>query len=403
MFDFLTEKKRYYILNHPELGKPFISGNTIINKKLLVENIKAFAPSICSVEQPENIRFTDKEIIKIIEEIENPQVTHAQVNNTELRGIADRILKEAGFEIFHHAGEREDLNDWHGKESYIRCVHNMRMDSDFTKYKEIIKENKESGLPFGDKKFEIYSTCIDFSLVANLIPGISQQIQVPKLSNVKIDQLELYTRFIDTGGQISHAEFGIFNNVSSMNVPDEQPNKFVGRKHFMPNFIRCWLLIEPKEIKKTPIGTRPVKIEIKRKGLLGYFGFKKMVTMPETIYKTERVITRNTKVLLLKEIITTHDASIAYLMEFVIQADVPEGMRSKRRGMYPRMRIILSKKMAEIVLVYLLQNPEQYNELIKEILRNGNYKNSLNIFQTQLPTKGIIVENYTSGYKFTAA
>jgi hypothetical protein len=42
--------------------------------------------------------------------------------------IADKVLREAGFEVFVHAAGREDLNDWHPEKlnNYVRAVHLLR-------------------------------------------------------------------------------------------------------------------------------------------------------------------------------------------------------------------------------------------------------------------------------------
>ena len=94
MFDFLTEEKRNFIINHPEIGKPYFSGR--INKKLFIDNLRAFASQIGIT--PEEI----ERIKKVIEGISSP----------EFQDLIERLFYETGFEVYIWGGGRGDLNDW---------------------------------------------------------------------------------------------------------------------------------------------------------------------------------------------------------------------------------------------------------------------------------------------------
>ena len=68
MFEFLPDTKRGILVNHNSLGKPFFSG--AMTKHQLIQNIRAFATELCSRELAEPRRFSGKEILSIVKEIE---------------------------------------------------------------------------------------------------------------------------------------------------------------------------------------------------------------------------------------------------------------------------------------------------------------------------------------------
>lgn len=68
MFDFLSAEKRNVITEHSELGKPFFAGQ--IDKKVFIENLRAFARDLCNKELDSKIRFRPRELVMVIRQLE---------------------------------------------------------------------------------------------------------------------------------------------------------------------------------------------------------------------------------------------------------------------------------------------------------------------------------------------
>ena len=129
MFDFLAEGKRQILINHPSLGKILSSPETIDQ---FCANLHAFERDLCSPEREERIRFTDSEIERI-------EKYARSVFSDELKDLSHRIFSEAGFEVYHHAAWRQDLNDWVDIEScYVRAVHRLH---GYTLHQKMLEAN----------------------------------------------------------------------------------------------------------------------------------------------------------------------------------------------------------------------------------------------------------------------
>lgn len=111
----------------------------------------------------------------------------------------------------------------------------------------------------------------------------------------------------------------------------------------------------------------------------------------------EGVNVKSAKALPLKYIVNTDDMRRAYLLQFFIQKFVPDG--GGRGGGYPVVYVVASINLVEEIVSFLLRNPDLYIDLVREFLPKSLFPNvNRGILEAHsLPTKGLVLENYTSG------
>ena len=368
MFDFLNPKKRNILLEHPELGKPLLAGE--IDKVTFIQNLRAFYADLCSKGLPEEKRFTKEEIERIIREVEGKDT------NQELKILAQRLFNEAGFEIFHWAGGRADLNDWiPDMQCYIRAVHKLH---GFSHHKELLED-------YNIHKSYVIDSGIPFNLILPNFTVEKFQIFVKAPHGSRIESfLDKNWGLIASG----HETADVF-----------EINYYERRDSIFPNYIRCWLLCSEIEYdqQQKRVGMEKKEVIIPRKWI-GKLGFKKTILVDAPKFISQKVVKR-ARTLSLNTIVETNDSSPAYLLEFLIQKFVPDD--SKRSGSVPKLRVIAGKNLVEETVSYLLRHPEQYYDFIRAFIPENKfphvYKGILS--PPFLPTKGIVFQNFTNGQK----
>ena len=355
MFYFLPESKRSKIIVHPSL-QPLLLRNDI---KGFLSALGAFSGEL---------RITQDEIRRIEKYLE-------ALKSHIFKQLSERIFREAGFEVFHHAGDRPDLNDWNpNPKCYIRAVHNL---IGHTRYAEFLGSSPQtldrSGAPY--------------DLILKHAFEESHQIiaRVPSTSTVNAI----------TDRYLGISPIGLPDMTKVEIRPPERAEKV------LPNYLKAWgcgkIIYGQESIK---VGEIPKKVLTPYQGMLGSFsrfGLKERKTVMEPKYEN-RTVEKGLKMVPLNEIVGNTRREIPYFLQFCVQKYVPEAYTG-RANTGPHIYLICGKSLADELVSFLLQNPDNYLDLLMGFIPKESFPNvNRGILSPPFyPTKGIVFENYTSG------
>lgn len=268
-------------------------------------------------------------------------------SSVQLRRISEDLFNKSGFEVFHHAGRRQDINDWVKVEScYIRAMHQLH---GYSLHEKIVEAD--------DKAAFANNPGIPLHL---LYPGSVQENFQVKFTYPHTAVVEILPHSIDPGVFRS-----LFRNEDPFRRTPYDENSPYNRYHefshqiTFPNYIRCALLC----------------------GKIEYDEMQKI---------------KSAKALPLEHIIRTHEKQRAYLLQFFIQKFVPDGIG--RGGGYPMVYVVADKQLVEETALFLVENPDMYLDLIRGFIPKSTFPNvNRGILEApSLATKGLVFDNYTS-------
>lgn len=98
----------------------------------------------------------------------------------ELQQIVDRIMRNGGWELYHHATGRDDLNDMGTNDCYVRAHHNVRnqrMTDGLGSYIKILTDAEycSSGKPTEDAEVVMYGKLPSEKTIAHLVVNSSSE------------------------------------------------------------------------------------------------------------------------------------------------------------------------------------------------------------------------------------
>lgn len=360
MFYFLPESKRTKIVYHSALS-PLLSRN---DTKGFLSNLGAFSGELGITQ--EEIKRIEKYLVAL--------------NSPTFKQLSEKIFREAGFEVFHWAGGRDDLNDWLPMAGcYIKAVHNF---IGYTKYKELQEQAKISN--------GIIQSGAPYSLILRepLRENAQLSVEIPSGSHIE---------------QIRDPEWGMSSKV---------PNSETRTIHFdvhpelrqvqeYPNHIKAWgcAYVEYEQTQQK-VSETPKVVEVPDDRWRGKFGYKKKIKVIEPVYQTVLVRKRG-HLIFADQIVGNAGKEIPYFIQLCVQKAVPDFL--KRVAVGPQIYLICGKNLADELIFFLLQNPDNYIDLLMGFIKKEMFPNvNKGILSPPFfPTKGIVFENYTNGQKIT--
>lgn len=363
MFDFLSEIKREKVLFHHSL-KPVLERG---NFSLFLDNVRVFA---------DELGLTNQEVEAIGEEIKI-------ITSDKFKSLCNKIIEQAGFEVYIWTGGRTDLNDYFHPSlvpqdrwrSYRRAVHKLHG------YYGLSSSGTDDPI----------STGIPFHLALRVIPTEKYQLQIVFPQG-------------GTSEPIRKPRYGLIHSYSSGDLDKEfLPYPTLRGNQAFPNFIRCWLLCNKMEVveEKTVSSTYPKESKVPREGLFGKLGFKKKIIEQVPVYSHREVIKSATP-MKLSEIVDGGNDKPAYLMELLVHKVIFENITHGRTGDYPHICVIAGKELIEEIINFLLHHPSQYYNLLREFIPAKKFPNVNKCILSPpfLSTNGIVFEDYTAMRRF---
>lgn len=404
MFDFLTPEKKNIILNHPELGKPYFAHPRQIDERLFIENLLAFQSTLCNPELPDRVRFNEIEIHRIILELQGiKQATPS--NSNELKILAQRILNEAGFEVVVDGTVGVEHNDWlkplSDKDAgpdlieycYIRAVHKLH---DYN-HVALWNYHHRKGAP---PNVSNQTSAMPFKKIMPCIPNTKYQINVPIPRNSHIVPFNIC--------------FGMKYHVPNIEytrpvMPYESCNEafpthsqLANYRTVYPNYISCWLLYSKIDVQKKQFhaGWQPRTVKTPRK-YIGFLGFEKTEQVIEKTYGNFDIV-KSFSYMPFNQIVDSNDNSPAYMLELVYQNSPKEYIGRGRLSTLPQIFLVCSKNLAETIIAYLLNHPDDYNALIREFIPASLFPGTNKLLDQKplFKTKGVVLLNYAKGNSY---
>lgn len=378
MFDFLNERKANVIWRHRVLMKlDKFPGDYV----LFLENLEKFERDLCSPisadgsrKRPDEI-FTEEDIKQI------KKYMHALLYGglEKLHALAQKILQQAGFELWHHAGGRPDYNDWmNSPEFYTRGIHNLREHF----YRSILENPGIS-----QQQFVIPSSDV---LLEPCSENFRVKINLPHHS--RVEQITLKREYSNRG---------FFNTDPFRHVyGEESTSPRINYHAIYPFYSRCTIFCVNRRYttQRVQVGTqrRKVKMPIKFLGL-GRAGLKRSEETDTPIFNDKKILTGG-EILPLNQITTTNETEPAYLLQLFLPKIVPDSAPGRGRvALYPTVNIVASKRLIEETASFLLEYPDLYIDLARFIFPAKMFPNIAKgiINAPSVASRGMIFDNFT--------
>ena len=288
MFDFLNENKRQFLLNHPVLGRISSSPQAISS---FIDNLSAFESDLCSPlskdgQKPKEMIFTKNEIERIKSYIQ-------KVFSKEILELSNKIFHHAGFELWVHAGHREDLNDWmKGEKYYIRGFHNF--------YESMYEQHLKA-------PEDIMGVPLNLLLSSRIAEQFNISPETPRHASVGKITFPFLHEPYDLENIFRWEDFEM-DDLGHGSVSLRRKNPLL----VYPFYLRCALfcLDQKWDIMRTQVGMKKKKI-IER----GFLGLKKVREIDEPVISSQRVF-KGGSFLPLNQIVNTNSNNPAYLPSF---------------------------------------------------------------------------------------
>jgi hypothetical protein len=234
---------------------------------------------------------------------------------SELSDLGERVLREAGFEVFVHAMGRPDLNDYDKREDcYIRALHNLERAKPF--YESLLFDSIGSGVNFN-----------------HVFPQIPAEYQInPKVRNA----------------QTSHT----------------------ANKKGNPRQIYYWLLFDNVWEERYDTGEKTKgTIEVPRDGFWGKLGFTKIQEIKLPVMKHRNVYTPAN----IGGVLGTSADEPAYVVKFPIDKEIRDS--AGRSTNDPDISVFAGKTLADDLITYALRNPQDYYDLVRSFMPEARFPN----------------------------